>query len=173
MHIELSLGQATHYGLVLSHTNICLRSERFIPERLVKEATKAINPIGHDFRTQGKLKQRGRYVVKGPNWVWSADGHDKLADFGFQIYGLIDGYSRFVLNAFVGVTNRCQVAIMKYFLLCVLAWGIPMQLRSDKGTEVDLMAESQYHLHRRNNPDLPFRKAYIFGTSSHNIRIES
>ena len=84
-----------------------------------KEAAKAIDPVGHDFHTQGKLKQRGRFIVKGPNRVWSADGHDKLVDFGFQIYGLIDSYSRFVLNAFFGITNRCQVAVMKYFLFCV------------------------------------------------------
>ena len=51
--MELSSGQVTCYSLVLSHTNIHLRSERFIPERLVKEATKAIDPIGHASDSDG------------------------------------------------------------------------------------------------------------------------
>jgi len=51
---------------------------------LSRRQTKAIDPVGHDFHTYGKLKQRGRFIVKGPNWVWSADGYDKLTDSGFK-----------------------------------------------------------------------------------------
>jgi hypothetical protein len=53
---------------------------------------------------------RGRYSVKGPNRVWSIDGHDKLTYYGFGIYGIINGLSRFVIDHQVGIGNRTAVA---------------------------------------------------------------
>ena len=43
-----------------------------------------------------KHRRRGYYHVKGPNRVWSVDGHDKLKEYGFEIYAVTDAYSRFV-----------------------------------------------------------------------------
>ena len=31
-------------------------------------------------------------MIKSPNYVWHADGMDKLKPFGFAIHGCIDGY---------------------------------------------------------------------------------
>ena len=50
---------------------------------------------------------------------------------------------------------------------------LPLLIRSDKGTETPLMAYSHLKLRRANHPNLPFEKIYSFGTSTHNIRIES
>ena len=36
---------------------------------------------------------RGEYTVPGPNLIWSVDGHDKLSEYGIEIYGGIDGYA--------------------------------------------------------------------------------
>src|SRR5205814_3690686 len=46
-------------------------------------------------------------------------------------------------------------------------------IRSDKGAETILMAECQLQLRRREKPGLGFRKAYIYGPSNRNVRIES
>ena len=35
------------------------------------------------------------------------------------------------------------------------------------------MAEAQLRLRRHDKPELPFRKAYIYGPSTHNVKIES
>lgn len=38
------------------------------------------------------------FVIKGPNWLWSVDGHEKQAQpFGVYIYGIIDTFSRKIL----------------------------------------------------------------------------
>ena len=71
------------------------------------------------------------------------DGHDKLKEFGFEIYGAIDGFSRMMLNCDVGISNGTEVAIMSFFLRCVTKYGFPKTIRSDKGSETDLMAECQ------------------------------
>jgi hypothetical protein len=42
-------------------------------------------------------RKRGEYIVPGPNFIWSIDGHDKLAEWGFQIYGGIDAYARKII----------------------------------------------------------------------------
>ena len=76
--------------------------------RLLKE----INPEGVSQRRQKRLRRRiyhskvygldfdscnysDHSVVfvkkKGPNFIWHADGYDKLATFGIRIHGCIDG----------------------------------------------------------------------------------
>ncbi len=76
--------------------------------------------------------------------VWSADGHDKLKDFGIEIYGIIDAYSRYIVFIYVGISSRTAVAVQKFFLIVVDEHGVPYLLRSDKGVETFLMAECQY-----------------------------
>ena len=105
--------------------------------------------------------------------VWSADGHDKLKDFGIEIYGIIDAYSRYIVFIYVGISSRTAVAVQKFFLIAVDEHGVPYLLCSDKGVETFLMAECQYRLRQANNPDISFRETYAFGTSPRNIKIES
>ena len=38
-----------------------------------------LNPQGIERRTNDLQRQRGEYIVPGPNYIWSIDGHDKLA----------------------------------------------------------------------------------------------
>jgi hypothetical protein len=44
----------------------------------------------------------------------------KLSDFGIEIYGVIDGYSRFIPWIYVGITARTSTSV-GYQLLDVLA----------------------------------------------------
>ena len=62
---------------------------------------------------------------------------------------------------------------MKYYLRAVQKHGFPKKVWSDKGEETDLIAECQVTFRRDQKPDLPFHKAYIYGTSTANQRIEA
>ena len=73
--------------------------------------------------------------------VWSADGHDKLKDFGIEIYGIIDAYSRYIVFIYVGISSRTAVAVQKFFLIAVDEHGVLYLLRLDNGVETFLMAE--------------------------------
>jgi transposase InsO family protein len=54
--------------------------------------------------------------MRGPNRTWLVDGHNKLLEYGFQIYGIIDAYSRYVVGCYVGISNRTQIAVQKFYL---------------------------------------------------------
>jgi hypothetical protein len=71
------------------------------------------------------------------------DGHDKLKEYGFEIYGGIDAYARYILGVSVGISNATKVAIQWFYLTLVTIFGVPELLRSDKGTETNLIAECQ------------------------------
>ncbi|RPA91874.1 hypothetical protein L873DRAFT_1597612, partial [Choiromyces venosus 120613-1] len=114
------------------------------------------------------------YFVKGPNRVLSIDGHDKLSRFGFEVYGAIDGYSRYIVWCYVGISNRTAVSVNKQYLRLIRnTLHMPKLIRSDKGTETVLLAQSHISLRRANKPDLPFHKAYSYGKSTKNQRIEA
>lgn len=122
----------------------------------------------------GKMRKRGQFIVKGPNRVWSIDGHDKLSRFGFQIYAAIDAYSRYIIWCYIGHSNRTAVSVNKQFLETVRIRNIfPKLIRSDKGGETTLLCNSQLALRRAGKPDLQLSKAYSYGTSTKNQRIES
>ena len=126
-----------------------------------------------DPKKEHKLRKRHRFSVKGPGRVWSADGYDKLSQYGFEIYGFIDAFSRFTTGVYVGITNRTQVAVLKYYLDCVRRLGFPLVLRTDKGGETSLMCAAHVALRRVDEPDLAFKKAYVYGPSTRNQRIEA
>ena len=57
-----------------------------------------------------KKRQKGHFTTKGPNWVHSLDGHDKMmgyqnSTFPLAIYGCIDTASRKLLWLKVWVSN--------------------------------------------------------------------
>ena len=83
-----------------------MTAKTFISRNLVASTTRQLDPIRVAARTANIHRQRSRFRVKGPNRVWSVDGHDKLSEFGFEIYGIIDGYSRFIINVYVGLGTR-------------------------------------------------------------------
>ena len=133
-----------------------------------------MDPEGVEARICGKMRKRGQFIVKGPNRVWSIDGHDKLSRFGFHIYASIDAYSRYIVWCYIGHSNRTAVSVNKQYLTTVSATNnIPKLIRSDKGGETVLLCNSHLVLRRVQNPELPLTKAYSYGTSTKNQRIES
>ena len=142
--------------------------------RALREAVKRLDPIGVEARTRGQMRKRGQFMVKGPNRVWSIDGHDKLSRFGFQIYAAIDAYSRYIVWCYIGHSNRTAVSVNKQYLTTVSSTQIvPKLIRSDKGGETTLLCNSHLSLRRASNSQLPLAKAYSYGTSTKNQRIES
>ncbi|RXK40592.1 hypothetical protein M231_02047 [Tremella mesenterica] len=94
----------------------------------------------------GKQLRRFPIVSAGPNEQWSVDGHDKLSKHGFGIYGIRDVYSGKYLAMHVFPSNRLAINIQWLYLKTVLDMqGFPIQIASDKGSEVGLMFEMQQH----------------------------
>lgn len=133
-----------------------------------------MDPEGSEARHLALRRKRGRYMVQGPGRVLSIDGHDKLSRFGFQIYGAIDAYSRYITWCYIGISNQTAVSVNKQYLEMVRSTGqIPKLIRSDKGTETVLIARSHILLRRATNSTLSFERAYSFGKSVKNQRIEA
>ena len=82
----------------------------------------------------GKSRSCKEFYIQGPNRVLSIDGHDKLSRFGFEIYGAIDAYSRYIVWCYIGISNRTAVSVNKQYLRFVRnTMHIPQVIRSDKG----------------------------------------
>jgi len=151
----------------------------------VRDALFHLDPVGTAARRPDtRRRHRGEYIVSGPDFVWSMDGHDKFRNYGIEIYGIIDGYSRRVLSIYVGNSNRTQVSVAKQWLDLVAAYGKrPKFVRTDRGVETLMAADAQYSFYLQHQrlqglsstqvDTLPFRDCYLYGTSTANIRIES
>lgn len=141
-------------------------------ERLF-QAYKAINPDGVQRRKKDLQRRRGEYIVPGPNWLWSIDGHDKLKPYGIEIYAGIDAYSRFITWIYVGVSNSTAVSVVQQYIDCVKKRGIFLYfVRSDCGGETGMLAFTHYQLSKAVDPDISLRDCYLYGTSTANQRIE-
>ena len=172
---KLESGDASGYGDVYATSHMKAEAPHLlIPGQHVKRALREVDPEGVEHHRMAKNRKRGRYVVPGPNALWSADGHDKLAEWGFQIYGIIDAHSRYIIHVFVGLSNRTMIAVLVYYLMAVGELGeVPERMRTDKGAEVLLMAEAQVHLREaEEGQELEVRKCFIFGPSTRNTEIE-
>jgi hypothetical protein len=135
---------------------------------------RSLNPEGVDRRKRKLQQRRGEYVVPGPNFVWSMDGHDKLKPYGIEIYGCIDTYSRYVIWVYIGISNATAVSCFYQFLAAIEAEGKqPRFIRSDRGGETTMLAAAHYQLQQNEEPGLEFKDCYLYGTSTANQRIES
>jgi hypothetical protein len=137
---------------------------------------KQIDPVGLSRRTNDLNRKRGEYIVLGPNFIWSIDGHDKLAYWGFQIYSGIDAYARNIIWMYVGTSNRtAQSVLQQYLNVCSTTGFQPKIIRSNRGKETLLCAEVHFAIARtmQDNPDFKLGSCWFYGTSTGNQRIES
>src|SRR5271170_4392888 len=71
---------------------------------------------------EGLLARRGHrlerriFHVDGPDQVWSVDGHDKIARWGFPIHGCNDVYSCYLIWLRVRESNHDPRYILEYYL---------------------------------------------------------
>lgn len=132
-----------------------------------------LNPRGCESRARRRFTRR-TYHSMGPNYMWHADGYDKLKPFGLAISGCIDGFSRKVLWLECGPTNNNPTVIAHYFMSCVRNLGvIPMRLRTDCGTENGIMAAIQCTLRHHHSDYYSGASSHMYGSSINNQRIES
>jgi hypothetical protein len=92
---------------------------------------RTLDPNGVSNRSKRVLKRRV-FKTPGPNFIWSADGHNKLKKIGITLYGFIDAWSRKILGIFVHVTNNDLRHVGYYYLhLVKREGGIPRKTTTD------------------------------------------
>ncbi|KAK3593469.1 hypothetical protein CHS0354_036993 [Potamilus streckersoni] len=123
-----------------------------------------IDEKGIEERKNGCL-QRRVYNVEGPNHLWHIDANHKLIRCHMIIAGGIDGFSRLIVYLQCKDNNRSET-IFQCFLTAVENFGIPQQVRSDKGLEN--VSVANYMMQQRGTG----RGSMITGKSVHNQRIE-
>ena len=112
-------------------------------ERRRSEGTgwKELNPEGLDARGgvgAKKRRKKGNSSSKGPNWVHSLDGHDKLmgyecSTFRLAIYRCIDTASRKIMWLRIWTTNSDLKVIGRWYLEYLMETGtMPNMIRVDK-----------------------------------------
>lgn len=139
----------------------------------VRKILGVVDPEGVEARRRYKLKRR-TYNSPGPNFIWHADNYDKLKRFGFPIYGCIDGYSRKVIWLEVSKSNNDPKVIGSYYLKTIKKLGfVPTLMRTDNGTEANLMENLQMALRYYHNDEHSGTNSFIRGKSTRNQRIEA
>jgi hypothetical protein len=98
----------------------------------------------------------------------------KLAQFGVEVYAAIDGYSRYILWIYVGISTRTAVSVLAQFLdtLADLSYQ-PEIIRSDLGSETSLIGDAQWALRQVFNPEAAHGDCFWLGRSTDNQRIEA
>ncbi|XP_049333540.1 uncharacterized protein LOC111189804 isoform X1 [Astyanax mexicanus] len=146
-----------------------LRVKRDVVMLLLQE----LNPRGCEMSARRRFVRR-TYHSMGPNYLWHADGYDKLKPFGLALSGCIDGFSRKILWLVCGPTNNDPSVIAHNFLSCVRNLGVvPMRLRTDCGTENGTMAAIQCTLRQQHTDYFSGASSHMYGSSTNNQRIES
>lgn len=140
----------------------------------IYSALAEVDPEGIARRDSQKNRKIQEAVVPGPDFIWCVDGHDKLSDFGIQIYAACDAYSRHIIWMYVGISNRTVYSCTHQFLQAGRRLGrLPMMIRSDRGGETGGIAELQYAAARVSDPECTLNECYHYTTSKMNQRIES
>jgi hypothetical protein len=170
---ELQKGLIDGYGYRYLYTHLRQKGYIIARDRLFR-VCRTINPEAVERRRRDLQRHRGEYVVPGPNFIWSIDGHDKLKPYGIEIYACIDAYSRYIIWIYIGTSNSTAVSCFRQFLECLE--GIQQQprfVRSDRGGETVMLANAHYELQQAAEPGLRFEDCYLYGTSTANQRIEA
>ncbi|KAG8938640.1 hypothetical protein FRC04_008035 [Tulasnella sp. 424] len=117
-------------GILFKH-GVALRRD-FVHSEMLQH-----RPEGFDVREPtAKRIPRGTLYALGPHDCWSMDGHDKLTERGFPIYGIRDKWSGQWLGLWVVPNNRVgNVVAYLYLSLVHELGGIPNQTASDRGSE--------------------------------------
>jgi hypothetical protein len=107
----------------------------------VSIAQRALDPEGVAQPQPGFRRPRlENYVTPGSNSLWCLDGHDKLTQYGIQIYAAVDAYSRKIIWFYCGNSNRTAISVVRQYFNTVKAIGLcPRFIRTDKGTETFLL----------------------------------
>jgi hypothetical protein len=183
---ELEEGTIRAYGRELVQTHLRIHHAHRAREDDVRDALRKLDSKGTAARKPGpkKRKRDGEYIVRGPDWLWCIDGHDKFRNYGIGIYAAVDAFSRKILWFYIGNSNRRRVSILQQAVTTIRASGrCPRFWRSDHGNETLLLADAHFSFYREHKRSQGFtddevnalrvRHCYMFGSSTANIKIES
>ncbi|KAI8957879.1 hypothetical protein F5Y11DRAFT_338003 [Daldinia sp. FL1419] len=171
-------GRIGELGRRYLHDYIRDKNGNYFPRDTLYEIYKEFFPDAVHQRTWRKRRQKGEFIVYGPNQVWSIDGHDKLLPWGIHIYGAIDGYSRFLVWYQVSYAGSTAISTLKQYLRAVRKLGYtPRTCRADRGKELPLLSAAHWTLVRAfyENYDgsvVEFGDCFYYGRSMDNTRIE-
>ena len=109
-----------------------------------------------------------------PDEQWCIDAHCKKEEYGIEVYAAIDSYSRYIPWIYTGISARTAFSALRGYLDTVdHLQRVPRTVRSDRGGETVLVAAAQWLFRQQEEPEVPFRQTYKYGTSKANQRIES
>ena len=141
----------------------------------VYDVMNELDPDGLEARGcvgEKRKHKKGNFTSKGPNWVHSLDGHDKLmgyqnSTFPLAIYGCLDTASRKLLWLKVWVSNcNPNIIIGRWYLEHLYETRvITAMLRVDKGTETGVMTTMHAFL-RRHHGDMDPHDTVLYGPST-------
>ena len=134
-----------------------------VPRSSLRASIHRVDPVNTQLRRSVTVRRRV-YYVDGPNSLWHIDGHHKLVRWRFVVHGAIDGFSRTVVYLQCATNNRAST-VMAYFRDAISKYGIPNQVRSDRGGENIHVWEYMLEVHQSES-------AVVVGSSTHNERIE-
>ena len=119
--------------LVLAHLQA--KGIQVVRDR-VRDFLKVVNPVAAEMRADRTLKNftRGIYMTPGVNFLWHIDAWLKLVMYGISVKGIIDGFSRKIINV-AAHTNNTATTLAKLFMETIQIEGIPSHIRIDKGGE--------------------------------------
>ena len=156
-------------------SNLLSPLEKIIKLTLYRDSlfsiVKQLDPEGLSHHMNDLNWKRGEYIVPGPNFIWSIDGHDKLSEWGFQIYGCIDAYSQNIVWMYVGISNHTAQSVLQQYLTTCSSLGFqPKIVQSDHGKETLLCAEVHFafaHM-MQEDPNFKVGDCWFYGTSTGN-----
>ncbi|KAG8715027.1 hypothetical protein FRC09_016995 [Ceratobasidium sp. 395] len=149
------------YRMAMAHLR---QNDLRVQRDRVLESMQKVDRLGIKQRTSQPIPRRV-YSSPRPNFLWHHDGHHKLGPFGFVIHGFIDGYDHMIVGMRASDNNR-SATVLQLFLDSTQMHGTPSRCRGDRGGE-NLGVATYMTLVRGEN-----RASYMWGSSTHNQRIE-
>ncbi len=147
-----------------------------VPKYAVHAMMYFVDPAGLEDRNPAVKKHKrvkGSFTTKGPNWVFSLDGHAKLmgyqkSTFTLAIYGCIDTASRKIMFLNIWTSNSDPKLVGKwYFEFLLENKFMPAKIPIDKRTETGEMATIHPFL-RESHGDMDPVDTVMYGPSTSN-----
>ena len=135
---------------------------------------KELDPAGVARRASDAQRHRSDFIVPGPDYLWSIDGHCKLDFFDIEIYADIDAYSWYIIWIYIELFSHTAVSALVQFLTTLRTEDIhSQQIQSDHDVETSLLAVTHHAFMKKHDSKISFANCYFFETNTANQQIEA
>lgn len=101
--------------------------------------------IDVELRTRNKQRQREKYVTFELDYLWNLNNYCKLKMYDFEIYAVIDVYSRYIIWIYIEVFERTTVNVVRqYFDMFERIKNLSLRIRSNKNEKTNLTTHVHY-----------------------------